>query len=101
MNWSSWSEFFAMGGYGVYVWGSYVVTLVCVIGELILISRRRRTLEKTYGLNHDSYTDGISNNSNDEAVLDKRTASDNQEKKEISDMKSITNKEEIKNETTS
>lgn len=50
MNWSSWSEFFSMGGYGLYVWGSYVVTLICIVGEIILISRRHRTLEKQYSL---------------------------------------------------
>ena len=27
MNWNSAAEFFAMGGYGLYVWGSYAVTL--------------------------------------------------------------------------
>ncbi len=53
MNWSSVSEFFSMGGYGFYVWGSYVVTFVCVAGEILLISNRRRTLEKQYGLIHD------------------------------------------------
>jgi len=26
MNWNSASEFFAMGGYGLYVWGSYAVS---------------------------------------------------------------------------
>ncbi|MBS0300081.1 MAG: heme exporter protein CcmD [Proteobacteria bacterium] len=50
MNWSSWSEFFAMGGYGLYVWGSYAVTVICVAGEILSISRRRRTLEKQYSL---------------------------------------------------
>ena len=53
MNWSNVSEFFAMGGYGLYVWGSYVVTLVCIVGEILLISNRRRTLEKQYSLIHD------------------------------------------------
>ncbi|QOJ23728.1 MAG: heme exporter protein CcmD [Gammaproteobacteria bacterium] len=50
MNWSSWSEFFAMGGYGLYVWGSYAVTVICVAGEILSISKRRRTLEKQYSL---------------------------------------------------
>ena len=27
MNWGSLSEFLAMGGYGLYVWGSYGVVL--------------------------------------------------------------------------
>lgn len=42
-----------MGGYGLYVWGSYIVTFVCVVGEILLISNRRRTLEKRYSLIHD------------------------------------------------
>lgn len=50
MIWSSWSEFFSMGGYGLYVWGSYVVTLICIVGEILLISRSHRTLEKQYSL---------------------------------------------------
>ncbi len=53
MNWSNISEFFSMGGYGLYVWGSYGVTLICVVGEILLIKNRHRTLEKQYGLTHD------------------------------------------------
>jgi len=30
MIWSSWTEFWAMGGYGLYVWGSFGVTALCV-----------------------------------------------------------------------
>lgn len=52
MNWSSMSEFFSMGGYGLYVWGSYIVTFICIAGEILLISKRSRTLEKQYGLIH-------------------------------------------------
>lgn len=95
MNWSSWSEFFAMGGYGVYVWGSYIVTFVCVIGEIILISKRRRTLVKRYGLIHDSEKKGFSDN---KKVLNTEMTSDSEE---ISNPQEISNKEEIKNETTS
>ena len=42
MNWNSASEFFAMGGYGLYVWGSYAVTLVLMAFEPWLVARRRR-----------------------------------------------------------
>jgi len=98
MIWSSWSEFFAMGGYGFYVWGSYLVAFICVVGEVILISRRRRTLIKTYGLIHDSSVEEISNN---EASLEIEKTSEIKETKEISDLKSNSNKEELKNETTS
>lgn len=53
MNWSDVTDFFSMGGYGLYVWGSYLVTLVCIVGEIVLVSNRRRTLEKWYGHIHD------------------------------------------------
>ncbi len=33
MNWGSASEFFAMGGYGLYVWGSYAVTAAAMLLE--------------------------------------------------------------------
>lgn len=96
MNWSSWSEFFSMGGYGVYVWGSYFVTFVCVIGEVLLISRRKRTLIKSYGLIHDSDKETYSVQG-EELNIEQKTSSE----QEISDIKEISNKKEIKNETTS
>ena len=42
MNWGGLDKFLAMGGYGLYVWGSYGVTLVLIAAELILLARRRR-----------------------------------------------------------
>jgi heme exporter protein D len=42
MNWSSAGEFFAMGGYGWYVWGSYAVTIVLIAAELVLVAARHR-----------------------------------------------------------
>lgn len=42
MNWHSASEFFAMGGYGLYVWGSYAGVAVLMIAESWLIGRRLR-----------------------------------------------------------
>jgi heme exporter protein D len=41
MEWASWSEFWAMGGYGLYVWGSYVVFFVAILIEIILLRRGR------------------------------------------------------------
>lgn len=36
-----------MGGYGLYVWGSYAVTLVVMLGESWLaVQRRRRALSQ-------------------------------------------------------
>jgi heme exporter protein D len=47
MNWHSWSHFLEMGGYGLYVWGSYAVTLVVLIGEIVeLVMRRRGVIER-------------------------------------------------------
>jgi len=43
MNWGSTSEFFKMGGYGLYVWGSYAVTLACIAIELVSLRLRRGT----------------------------------------------------------
>lgn len=56
MSWNSWSEFFAMGGYGFYVWGSYLVAFVCIVGEIWLILKRRRTLQKYLGLTNEPTT---------------------------------------------
>ncbi|PKO44231.1 MAG: heme exporter protein CcmD [Betaproteobacteria bacterium HGW-Betaproteobacteria-3] len=42
MNWNSASEFFAMGGYGLYVWGSYAVTAIFMLIEPVLARRRHR-----------------------------------------------------------
>lgn len=42
MNWNSWSEFFAMGGYALYVWGSLSVTAALLLGELLQLRWRGR-----------------------------------------------------------
>lgn len=44
-----WGTFFAMGGYGFYVWGSYLVTAIVMIGELLILRNRQRTLERKDG----------------------------------------------------
>lgn len=38
------ADFFAMGGYGFYVWGSYGLAAVLIVAEIILVRRRRRTI---------------------------------------------------------
>jgi heme exporter protein D len=45
MNWGGWSEFWAMGGYGFYVWGSYGVMLACLALEIVLLRRRAREVK--------------------------------------------------------
>ena len=47
MNWGSWQNFLAMGGYGLYVWGSHAVTLVVLAAEIAaLVMRRRGVIER-------------------------------------------------------
>jgi heme exporter protein D len=46
MHWGSWSNFFAMGGRGFYVWGAYLITLICILAELALLARNKRTLRR-------------------------------------------------------
>jgi len=46
MQWNSLAEFFAMGGYGPYVWGAYGVTALLLVAELVLLSRRGRALRE-------------------------------------------------------
>ena len=40
MSWTSLGEFFNMGGYGLYVWGSYAATLVVMAVEAVLVRKR-------------------------------------------------------------
>lgn len=44
MSWSSATEFFTMGGYGLYVWGSFGVTALVMAGEVLTLRSRRRAL---------------------------------------------------------
>ena len=36
------SEFFAMGGYALYVWGAYGVTAAALAIEVLLVLKRKR-----------------------------------------------------------
>ena len=36
------ADFFAMGGYGFYVWGSYGAAALLIIIEVILLVRRKK-----------------------------------------------------------
>lgn len=44
MNWGSVDAFLEMGGYGLFVWGSYGVGLLCVVIELVALKARARRL---------------------------------------------------------
>lgn len=53
-------EFFAMGGYGFFVWSSYGLTALLLVGNLVLALRReRRVLQElstrvSVGTEHDA-----------------------------------------------
>jgi len=47
MHWNSLSEFINMGGYGTYVWGSYLVTFVLLTAEIIALRARKRKLRNS------------------------------------------------------
>jgi heme exporter protein D len=49
MSWASWSDFFAMGGYALYVWGSYGVTAGLIAVEVIMLLVRRRNALRLVG----------------------------------------------------
>lgn len=55
------AEFFAMGGYGFYVWGSYLVTAVLLVIEVGLLVRRRRTLLRRLGRINRMNENGLEN----------------------------------------
>ena len=40
--WNSFSDFLHMGGYGLYVWGSFGVTALIMIVEPIVVARNRK-----------------------------------------------------------
>ena len=47
MIWNSWSDFIAMGGYGLYVWGSFGVTAAAIAAEMWSVAARRKALLTT------------------------------------------------------
>lgn len=42
----NWGEFFAMGGYGIYVWGSYGMAALVLVLNIILPLRSRRDVAR-------------------------------------------------------
>jgi heme exporter protein D len=52
MNWTGMGDFFAMGGYGLYVWGSYAIAAVVMILEPLLAAHRHHK-----ALRHDDELD--------------------------------------------
>ena len=50
MSWGSWDAFVAMGGHGLYVWGSVLVVLAAVLAELGQAWWRHRALLRDLAL---------------------------------------------------
>ena len=50
MNWTSWDAFWHMGGYGLYVWGSYGATLVVMLLEPMFARARLKAAGATEGI---------------------------------------------------
>ena len=47
MTWNSLNDFLAMGGYALYVWGSYGMTAVLAVVEIMALrTRRRRAMDE-------------------------------------------------------
>ena len=44
MQWNSIDDFFAMGGYAFYVWGSFGVTALALLVEPVLLLKRRNDI---------------------------------------------------------
>ena len=42
----TWSQFAVMGGYGLYVWGSFGMCVLVLVLEVALIALRRRALAR-------------------------------------------------------
>lgn len=49
MIWDSWSAFFEMGGYGLYVWGSVILTFALIFGEIFSLAIRWNSRIKDLG----------------------------------------------------
>lgn len=49
MQWHSWAEFFAMGGYAFYVWSAFGLTAACLLWEVLALRRRYRQALLGYG----------------------------------------------------
>ena len=44
MIWQSWNDFFKMGGYALYVWGSFIVVAIFMVAEVIALRFRNKSI---------------------------------------------------------
>ena len=42
----NWTDFWQMGGYGLYVWASFGITALLMVSELLLLGRQRVAMLK-------------------------------------------------------
>jgi len=59
MNWASWNDFLAMGGYALYVWGSYAVVFALLATEIVLLALRKRRILQQLDRMRDAARGGI------------------------------------------
>ena len=55
MVWNSVGEFFHMGGYALYVWGSVIVTVGFMLAELVILRLRRQAIVDHLGQTRAGY----------------------------------------------
>lgn len=49
MHWSSFSEFIAMGGYALYVWGSFFSCALLIVMEIFFLKiKNKKTMDLLY-----------------------------------------------------
>ena len=59
MIWQSWNDFFKMGGYALYVWGSMIVVCVFMAAEIISLRIRGKAIRAQLGNVRASRTSAI------------------------------------------
>lgn len=52
INWTSWHDFFAMGGYALYVWGSLIAVFGGLAAELLQLRSRTRAIRDEIAWSH-------------------------------------------------
>ena len=60
MSWNSWTDFLAMGGYGLYVWGSLGMCAAVIVAEVALLKARRKSLVREINAAALAHTEEVS-----------------------------------------
>ncbi|MBV5300089.1 MAG: heme exporter protein CcmD [Rhodoferax sp.] len=63
MQWHSVAEFFNMGGYAFYVWGSFGVTALVIAAEIWQVRAQRHHLLRNLFSDHESQADATPDSS--------------------------------------